>query len=101
MSFWDEIYELRKQGSIPKVWTRRDLLPYMQGQYAENTIGTVPSNQSIARDGTQPGNYIKRGQEPKAWRVSRGEFQLVIDPDDDKATQDAERQLADSYCSTR
>ena len=97
MSFWDEIYELRQQGSIPKVWTRRDLSPYLHGPYAENTIETVPSNQSMARDGTQPGNYIKRGQEPKAWRVGRGEFQLVIDPDDDETTQDAERRRAQAY----
>lgn len=97
MSFWDEIYELRKQGSIPKVWVRGDLLPHLQGTYADNTIKTVPSNQSMARNGKQPGNYIKRGQEPKAWRVAPGEFQLVVDPDDDKATQDAERQRAESY----
>ena len=97
MSFWDDIYELRKQDSIPRVWTRTDLLPYLQGPYAEKTIKTVPSNQSIERDGTQPGNYVKRGLEPKAWRIARGEFQLVVDPDDDKATQDAERRRAQAY----
>ena len=43
------------------------------------------------------GNYVKRGQDAKAWRVGTGEFQLVIDPDDDKETQDAEHKRALAY----
>ena len=97
MSFWDEIYELRKQGLIPRVWTGDDLRPYLLGPYTPNSVNTIPSNRSIARDGKQIGNYVKNGQEPKAWRVGAGEFQLVIDPDDDEATRDAERRRARAY----
>ena len=97
MSFWDEVYALREQGAIPRVWTRNSLRPHLLGPYTPNSINTIPSNQSMARDGTQPGNYVKNGREPKAWRVGPGEFQLVIDPDDDKATQDAELRRARAY----
>ena len=97
MSFWDEVYSLRKQGAIPRVWTRDSLRPHLLGPYTPNSINTIPSNRSLARDGKQVGNYVKNGQEPKAWRVGPGEFQLVIDPDDDAATQDAERRRARAY----
>ena len=97
MSFWDEVYTLRDLGKIPRVWTRDSLRPYLMGPYTPNSINTIPSNRSIARDGKQVGNYVKNGQEPKAWRVGPGEFQLVIDPDDDPATQDAERRRAQAY----
>ncbi len=94
MSFWDEVYSLRKQGAIPRVWTRDSLRPHLLGPYTPNSISAIPSNQSMARDGKQIGNYVKNGREPKAWRAGPGEFQLVIDPDDDAATQDAERRRA-------
>ena len=97
MGFWDEIYTLRKQGEIPRVWTRECLRPYLMGPYTPNSINTIPSNGSMARDGKQVGNYVKNGQEAKAWRVGPGEFQLVVDPDDDAATQDAERRRARAY----
>ncbi len=97
MSFWDEVYALREQGAIPRVWTRDSLRSHLLGPYTPNSISTIPSNQSIARDGKQLGNYVKNGREPKAWRVGPGEFQLVTDPDDDTATQDAERRRAQAY----
>ena len=97
MGFWDEVYSLRKQGAIPRVWTRESLRPYLLGPYTPNSINAIPSNRSIARDGKQMGNYVKNGQEPKAWRIGPGEFQLVTDPDDDMATQDAERRRARAY----
>lgn len=97
MSFWDEVYSLRKQGAIPRVWTRDSLRPHLLGPYTPNSISAIPSNESMARDGKQVGNYVKNGREPKAWRTGPGEFQLVIDPDDDAATQDAERRRARAY----
>ena len=97
MSFWDEVYSLRKQGAIPRVWTRDSLRPHLLGPYTPNSISAIPSNQSMARDGKQIGNYVKNGREPKAWRAGPGEFQLVIDPDDDAATQDAECRRARAY----
>ena len=97
MSFWDEVYKLREQGLIPRVWTRECLRPHLLGPYTPNSINTIPSNQSITRDGKEIGNYVKHGRDPKAWRVGRGEFQLVVDPDDDEATQETERLRAKAY----
>ena len=97
MSFWDEVYKLREQGQIPRVWTRQCLRPHLLGPYTPNSINTIPSNQSITKDGKEIGNYVKHGRDPKAWRVGHGEFQLVVDPDDDEATQENERLRAKSY----
>jgi hypothetical protein len=97
MSFWDEDYSLRKTGAIPRVWTRDNLRLHLLRPYVPNSINTIPSNGSMGRDGKQIGNYVKNGQEAKAWRVGSGEFQLVVDPDDDAATQDAERRRALAY----
>lgn len=97
MSFWDDVYTLRQQGLIPPVWTRDDLRPHMMGPYTPNSINTIPSNASLSRDGKQLGNYVKNGREPQAWRVGPAVFRLVIDPDDDTATQDAERRRAQAY----
>ena len=97
MSFWDDVYTLRKQGLIPRVWTRDSLRPHLQGKFLPNSITTIPSNGSMTRDGKRIGNYIKRGQDARAWRVGPGEFRLVVDPDDDVATQETERQRAASY----
>ena len=97
MSFWDEVYKLREQGLIPRVWTRECLRPHLLGPYTPNSINTIPSNQSITRDGKEIGKYVKHGRDPKAWRVGRGEFQLVVDPDDDEATRETERLRAKAY----
>ena len=97
MSFWDDVYKLRKQGLIPRVWTQESLRPYLLGPYTPGSISAIPSNGSMARDGKQIGNYVKNGQDAMAWRVGPGEFQLVIDPDDDSAAQDAERRRAQAY----
>ena len=97
MSFWDEVYKLREQGQIPRVWTRKCLRPHLLGPYTPNSINTIPSNQSITKDGKEIGNYVKHGLYPKAWRVGHGEFQLVVDPDDDAATQGKELRRAQAY----
>lgn len=95
MTFWDSVYELREAGLIPLVWKRSHIRPYLErpnGRFAPNAINTIPSNQSMTMDGLTLGNYIKKGQTPKAWRVGShgsGEFQLICDPKDDIATQDA------------
>ena len=93
MIFWEHIYELRGKGLIPREWKRDHLRPYLerpQGPFASATIATVPYNQSLTRDGREIGNYIKRRQDPKSWRTGPGVFQLIVDPDDDKKTQDTE-----------
>ena len=94
MNFWDTVYELRKSGDIPRIWKRSDIRPHLLlDNFSENTIRTVPSNASISLSHKGIGDYVKAGQTPKAWRIGStgsGEFQLIVDPEDDKATQDSE-----------
>ena len=94
MTLWEHIYDLRRKGLIPREWKRAHLRPHLekpQGPFSRNTIATSPSNQSLNVDGGgEPGDYVKRGQSPKAWRVATGRFRLIVDPDDDTKTQDAE-----------
>ncbi len=80
-TFWEAIRRLREQGLIPRVWSRADIRPHLHDQFAENTITTVPSNASMARDGLSMGDYVKKGAAPMAWRVARGRFELVDDPE--------------------
>jgi len=81
-SFWEAICDLRQRRLIPRQWTRDDLRHHLSGQYSPNTVNTVPSNQSVTRDGSQKGNYVIRGLRAKAWRVGRGKFELIDDPED-------------------
>lgn len=47
--------------------------------YAENALNTIPRNLSIRRDGTEPGNYVQKGQRPKFYWLSVGLFCLIDD----------------------
>lgn len=93
MDFWEHVCELRRKGLIPRQWRRAHLRQYLEkphGPFQGNTINAVPLGRSVKKDGSAPGDYIKRGRSPKAWRVREGVFQLIVDPKDDKTTQDAE-----------
>ena len=103
MGFWEHVYELRRKGLIPREWRRAHLRRHLekpQGPFQRTTITTVPSNLSLTKDGSAVGDSVRRRQSPRAWRVGVGVFQLIVDPDDDKETQDAEiaraRHLAES-----
>lgn len=93
-TFWEGVYGLRKQGVIGRVWRSRQLNQYLEGPFTANTIAIGPYNYSIAEEGDAIGYLVKKGEAPKAWRVGRGQFQLVVDPDDDVETQAAERKRA-------
>ena len=95
-TFWECVYDARTAGLIPRVWSRGDLsnLPTLLERFSRNTINTLPSNESISREGNEMGISVKQSEKPKAWRVGRGKFQLVEDPDDDADRQDAQRELA-------
>ena len=84
-TFWDCVYELREKDLIPRTWKRADLRPYLDvaqgGVFATNTVTTVPSNHSMTRDGKEKGDYVKKGQNARAWRLGSGVFELVNDPD--------------------
>ena len=90
-TFWEHVYDLRKKGLISRVWKTGHLAEHLEGAYAANTITLAPYNFSISREGDRMGGFVERGQAPRAWRVGRGQFQLVADPEDDVETQTAER----------
>ncbi len=92
-TFWEHIFSLRERGLIPLVWQKPDLRTFLQkpeGPFAPNTISTLPSDYYISREGTEIGGAVRRGSTPRVWRVTIGEFQLIADPNDNTATQEAE-----------
>ena len=80
LNFWESVYELRENRKIPCTWTRADLKPHLLGKFALNSINSIPSNESMTRDGKEKGDSVRRGQSAKAYRVGGGKFQLVNDP---------------------
>ena len=94
MSFWDHVYNLRERGLIPRSWKVGHLRTYLQEpvgpSYSPNTVTVNPSNSSVSAEGNVIGDFVKRGAAPKAWRVGRGQYQLISDPEDDEQTQYAE-----------
>lgn len=76
-TFYEYIVKLRKNKKIPKRWRIRDIKPFLQGKFSSNTINVYPSNCSISLDGKTKGNYVKRGQSPKFYRVGEGAFELI------------------------
>ena len=98
LSFWDHVYNLRKRGLIPRIWKVGHLRTHLQEpvgpSYSPNTVTVNPSNSSVSTDGNVIGDFVKRGAAPKAWRVGRGQYQLVADPEDDEQTRQAEVQRA-------
>ena len=98
-TFWECVYDARAEGLIRRVWRTKDLIELLTppvGRFSPNTVAVRPYNSSISREGSGIGDFVKRGveAEPKAWRVGRGKFQLVVDPDDDTYQQHRQRELA-------
>ena len=96
-TFWEQVYGLRERGVIPRDWGRGHLSEHLQkpvGRFAYRTISTLPSNYQISRDGDGMGTAVRNGSAPRVWRVGRGRFRLIEDPDDDPATQEAEMTMA-------
>ena len=100
MGFWDEVYQLREEGLVPRVWKRADLRVHLQmpgGSYSVNAISRKPSDESVSLCRDDVGLDVKNGKEPKAWRVGpprSGQYQLIEDPEDDEATQKEQREKA-------
>lgn len=80
-SFYDYIVELRRANKIPKQWRVTDIRPFLKDHFSKNTITVYPSNCSISVDGKIKGDYVKRGQKPKFYRVRKGCFTLVFEFD--------------------
>lgn len=97
IGFWQQIYRLREMQMIGRVWKTSQLNEYLErprGEYAASTIAVRPHNSCVSMEGDGIGDFVSKGQSPKVWRVGRGLFQLVEDPDDDPETQQAQMQRA-------
>ena len=97
LTSWEHIYRAREEGRIPRVWKRGHLREHLQepvGPFSRNTINAIPSNHYITDTGSEMGHSVRIGDEPKVWLVGRGQYQLIADPDDDAATQEAEARRA-------
>ena len=101
MSFWEEIRQLRSLKQIPRRWKRADIRPFLRGKFAANTIDRCPSNQSMTGDGRLRGNFILRGNKPEAWRIGRGTFELIEDPEDPIDVQRLQRVEASRVCQKK
>jgi len=77
MNFYEHIVALRKSGKIPFRWTIADIEPFLRGNFLPNTINVYPQNCSISPDGSEKGDYVKRGQKPKFYRLGRATFELI------------------------
>ena len=96
-TLWECIYDARVERLVPRVWRTEDLIGLLtapNGPFSPNTVSIAPYNYSVSSEGSKLGNFVKRGMEPKAWRVGRGKFQLVMDPDDNVDQQHTQRELA-------
>ena len=92
-TFWEHVYDLRKRGLIPRVWKTGQLGRFLErpdGPYAPGTVRTDPFNYSISLEGHRIGFFVTKGEAPRAWRVGRGQFQLIADPEDDTSTRESE-----------
>lgn len=80
-TFWENVRELRRRGMLPPKWRVGDLRPLLEDVYSPNTISSLPRNTSIAPDGSDPGDYVRKGRKPEAVRLERGLYALIDDPD--------------------
>ena len=97
LTSWEHIYRAREEGRIPRVWKRGHLREHLQepaGPFSRNTINAIPSNYYITNTGSEMGYLVRMGDDPRVWLVGRGQYQLIRDPDDDAATQEAEARRA-------
>lgn len=75
--FYDCIVSLRNSEKIPQQWTINAIRPFLQNKFGANTITVYPYNCSISLDGKVKGDYVKKGQKPKFYRINKGEFELI------------------------
>ncbi|MEZ5392749.1 MAG: hypothetical protein R2724_07700 [Bryobacterales bacterium] len=80
-TFWENVRELRNRGLLPRRWRVADLKPLLSSVYSSNTINTVPANSAVASDGSEPGDYVRKGGRPEVVRVDRGLYELIDDPE--------------------
>ena len=96
-TFWEHIYNLRSRRLVPRVWRVGDLREFLErpnGPYTPRGVSSIPGNSSISIETGAMGDYVTKGAAPKVWKVGRGQFQLIADPEDDEATRQADRDRA-------
>ena len=97
IGFWQQVYRLREMDMIGRVWKTAQLNEYLErprGEYAATTIAVRPHNSCVSLEGSGIGDFVRKGQSPKVWRVGRGLFQLIEDPDDNPEIQQAQMRRA-------
>jgi hypothetical protein len=104
MALHDEILRAIRDGRVPRRFKICDLksVPgssaerYIVGtrEYSENAINTIPRNHSIRPDGTDPGDYVRKGRKPAFFWYGKGEYELIlnherylegVDPEDEES----------------
>jgi hypothetical protein len=88
MAFHDEVLRDIIARRVPWRFKTKDLktVPAQEpgyyrvgkAEYAQSTISTVPRNHSIRPDGTEPGDYVKKGRNPAFWWYGQGEYELIL-----------------------
>jgi hypothetical protein len=89
MAFHDDVLRDIRAGRVPRRFKTADLkrIPAStpgryrvgNGDYSANTINTVPRNHSIRPDGTEPGDYVRKGTKPAFLWHGNGEYELILD----------------------
>ena len=88
MALHDEILRDIRAGRVPFRFKTSDLKKTMgaspgrykvgSNEYAENSITTIPRNHSICPDGTNPGDYVRKGRKPAFYWYGEGTFELIL-----------------------
>jgi len=68
------------------------------GEYSENAINTIPRNHSVRPDGTDPGDYVRKGRKPAFFWFGRGEYELILEREhdlEDIGSEDEEFDMAE------
>jgi len=77
MTFIEHIIFLRNENKIPKIWNVQVIKPFLENYFSSNTINVYPANCSITSDGKIKGDYVKKGQKPKFYRLGKGSYVLI------------------------
>lgn len=88
MALHDDILRDIMAGRVPWRFKTRDLkrIPGTSsrhyrvghGEYAENSINVVPRNHSVRPDGTDAGDYVRKGRKPAFLWYGHGEYELIL-----------------------
>jgi hypothetical protein len=108
MALHDEVLRAIKDGQVPWRFKTRDLkkIPgnnatrYIVGarEYSENAINTIPRNHSVRPDGTDPGDYVRKGRAPAFFWHGKGEYELILNHEhyvEEVDPEDGESDLAE------